>query len=82
MYVHVTLVVSDAHLLADMLVRDTSNEVDKVVRGGISSVSNAAPTLRLSDLIPLCNSDKLSVLCRKKRGDSLQGMDGHLCQSE
>ena len=46
--VHVTLVVSDAHLLADVLVRDTSNEVDKVVRGGISSVGNAAPTLRLT----------------------------------
>ena len=46
--VHVTLVVSDAHLLADVLVRDTSNEVDKVVRGGISSIGNAAPTLRLA----------------------------------
>ena len=49
--VHVTLVVSDAliaHLLADVLVRDTSNEVDKVVRGGISSVGNAAPALRLT----------------------------------
>ena len=46
--VHVTLVVSDAHLLADLLVQDTSNVVDKVVRGGISSVGNAAPTLRLT----------------------------------
>ena len=46
--VQVTATVSDAQLFAGKFIYDASNEVDKVVRGNISSVGDTAGALRLT----------------------------------
>ena len=46
--VEVAAVVDDAELLASKLILDAWNQADKVVRGDVSCVRDAASTLRLT----------------------------------